>query len=136
MAHPTGTKGFLYKPRHRKICSRSFLIPSSAYSSEFSRFSELLFRLGCPGSGVKKKNGRERWSVNRPHNKFSQRGASSINNTAPQKKKEKIVSGTWPIKLYVIDHAETEFEVQITSSRQVFFLTSKMTKLNNVNLKS
>jgi len=37
MAHHTGTKGFLYKLRHRKIRSRSFRIPSSAYSSEFTR---------------------------------------------------------------------------------------------------
>jgi len=41
MAHLTGTKGFLCKSRHRKIRSRSFPIPSSAYSSEFTRISSV-----------------------------------------------------------------------------------------------
>jgi len=46
--------------------------------------------------------------------------------------KKLCASGTWPIKLYVIDHAETESEVQITPSRQVFSNFKKLAKNDEI----
>jgi len=93
MAHPIGTERFLYKPRHRKIRSRSawslleFTWSLSHLFIHFIRVYSSEFRLGCPGSRVKCQTVQlsTRVATNRSHSlTLGTRGPSSpsISNSA------------------------------------------------------